>query len=405
MIKKIKVEQIQVGMYIHDFNCGWLNHPFLTNSMLVSGEEIIRKVIDYGIRELYIDTDKGYDVDGAPTAEEVKREIQAEVNRVAEGEREDRNPVPLQEEIVKAKGIREEAKKTIHNIMEEIRFGKQIETERVEHVVDDMIDSIFRNQDALISLARLKDKDEYTYMHSVSVCVLMISFGKCLGFGMSLLKDVGVGAMLHDIGKMIVPQTVLNKEEKLSDEELKLMQKHVEYSRMLLEQTKGVSEIAMKVAAQHHERVDGTGYPAGLKGEEISYYAKAIAIADVYDAMTSRRCYQDRFMPTDVLKRLYEWSNYHYDRDLVQQFIRCVGIYPIGTLVRLESGNVGIVVKHGEKSLLHPVVRVVYNVKTQRYPRMPFDIDLANPSGKSAGEKIVSYESAERLGIKPEQYL
>ncbi|MBI5740330.1 MAG: HD-GYP domain-containing protein [Nitrospirae bacterium] len=405
MIKKIKVEDLKIGMYIHDFNYGWLNHPFLTNSMLVSGEEIISKVTDYGIRELYIDTDKGYDVAGAPTADEVKQEIQAEINRVAEEEKTDRNPVPLQEEYVKAKEIKEEAKKTIHNIMEEIRFGKQIETEKVEHVVDDMIDSIFRNQDALISLARIKEKDEYTYMHSVSVGVLMISFGKYLGFGSSLLRDVGMGAILHDIGKMIVPQTVLNKEEKLSVEELKLMKKHVEYSRMLLEQTKGISEIAMIAASQHHERVDGSGYPAGLKGDEISYYAKAVAIADVYDAMTSRRCYQDRFLPTDVLKRLFEWSSYHYDKDLVQQFIRCVGIYPIGTLVRLESGNVGIIVKHGEKSLLHPVVRIVYNIKTRRYPRVPFDLDLSDPSGKGAREKIISYESPERLGIKPEVYL
>jgi len=405
MIKKIKVEQLKQGMFIHDFNCGWLNHPFLTNSMKVSDEQIIQKVRDFGIREIYIDTDNGFDVGGAPTEDEVRQEIQTEINRIVEPEKLRRDPVSIKEEIVKAKEIKNKAKETIHGIMEDVRFGKQIKTEEVGQVVDTMIDSIFRNQDALISLGRIKEKDEYTYMHSVSVGVLMISFGKHLGFDMQVLKEVGVGAMLHDVGKMIVSQALLNKEDKLTEEELGMMRKHAEYSRMLLEQTHGISETAITMAAQHHERIDGTGYPRGLKGEEISYYSRAVAITDVYDAMTSKRCYQDNFLPTEVLKKLYEWSSYHYDRNLVEQFIRCVGIYPVGTLVRLESGLVGVVLQHGEKSLLYPIVRILYNAKYGSFVRAPYDLDLSQPSKKSGEERIVSYESPERLGIKPEMYL
>jgi HD-GYP domain-containing protein (c-di-GMP phosphodiesterase class II) len=405
MIKKIKVEQLQQGMFIHDFNCGWLNHPFLTNSMKINDEQIIQKVKDFGIRELYIDTDNGFDVGGAPTEDEVRQEVQTGINRIIEPEKLRRDPVSIKEEIVKAKEIKNKAKETIHGIMEDIRFGKQIKTEEVGQVVDTMIDSIFRNQDALISLGRIKEKDEYTYMHSVSVGVLMISFGKYLGFDMQVLKEVGVGAMLHDVGKMIVSQALLNKEDKLTEEELGMMRKHVEYSRMLLEQTHGISETAITMAAQHHERFDGTGYPLGLKGEEISYYARGLAIADVYDAMTSKRCYQDNFLPTEVLKKLYEWSSYHYDRNLVEQFIRCVGIYPVGTLVRLESGLVGVVFQHGEKSLLYPIVRIVYNAKYGSFVRVPYDLDLSQPSKKSGEDRIVSYESPEKFGIKPEMYL
>ncbi|MBI5099640.1 MAG: HD-GYP domain-containing protein [Nitrospirae bacterium] len=405
MIKKIKVEQLKQGMFIHDFNCGWMNHPFLTNSMKIHDEQSIKKAIDYGIREIYIDTDKGYDVGGAPTEDEVRQELQTEINRIAGQEKAHRYTVSLQEEFIKAKEIKTEAKKTIHNIMEDIRFGKQIKTEEAGQVVDKMIDSIFRNQEALISLGRIKTKDEYTYMHSVSVGVLMISFGKHIGFEVPLLKEVGMGALLHDVGKMIVPQAILNKEEKLTEKELEMMRKHAEYGRTLLEQTHGISDSALTLAAQHHERIDGTGYPLGLKGEEISYYARATAIVDVYDAMTSKRCYQNKYLPTDVLKKLYEWSSYHYDRSLVQQFICCMGIYPVGTLVRMESGMVGVVIQHGEKSLLHPVVRIVYNTKNGSFLRLPYDLDLSQPSGKSGEDRIVSYESPEKLGIKPEMYL
>ncbi|MBI5409501.1 MAG: HD-GYP domain-containing protein [Nitrospirae bacterium] len=405
MIKKIKVEQLTKGMYVHDFNCGWLNHPFLSSSMKIGDEQTIEKIRSFGIRELYIDTDKGYDVGGAPTMEEVHREIEGEINKVAEQEVVKIDTVSVREEFAKAREIKNEAKKTIQNIMEDIRFGKQIRTEKIKVVVDDMIDSIFRNQDALISLSRIKERDEYTFMHSVSVCVLMISFGRHLGFEMQLLKEVGMGALLHDVGKMIVPQVLLNKEERLTEEELALMKKHVEYSRMLLEQIHGIPETALTLAAQHHERLDGTGYPLGLKGEEIAYYSRAAAIIDVYDAMTSSRCYQDKFLPTEVLKKLFEWSGYHYDRTLVQQFIRCVGIYPVGTLVRLEGGLIGIIIKHGEKSLLHPVVRIVYDTKKAQYIKVPFDIDLSQPSKKKGGDRIISYESPDKFNLRPEMYL
>jgi putative nucleotidyltransferase with HDIG domain len=289
--------------------------------------------------------------------------------------------------------------------MEDIKFGKQINTDEVGQVVDNMIDSIFRNQDALISLVRIKEKDEYTYMHSISVGVLMISLGKHLGFNMQVLKEVGIGAMFHDLGKMIVPQEILTKEGKLTESEFEMIKKHAEYSRKLLEQNHGISDTAITMAAQHHERMDGTGYPLGLKGDEISYYSKAVAIADVYDAMTSKRSYQDKSLPTEVLKKMYEWSSYHYDRTLVEQFIRCVGIHPVGTLVRLESGLIGVVLQNGEKNLLQPVVQIVYNTKNGGFVRLPYEIDLSQPSSRNVNDRIVGYESPDKWNIRPEMFL
>lgn len=405
MIKKITVDQLKPGMFIQDLNCGWLNHPFMSNSMKVGDEQLINKIREYGIREIYIDTDNGYDVGDAPTEDEVKQEIQTEIDRIIEPEKISRAAVPIHEEMLRAREIKNRAKETVQDIMEDIRFGKQIKTEKAAQVVDEMIDSIFRNQDALVSLGRIKEKDEYTYMHSVSVGVLMLAFGRHLGLDIQTLREVGIGAMLHDVGKMIVSQALLNKEDSLTEEEFIMMRKHVEYSRMLLEQTHGITDTAITMAAQHHERIDGTGYPLHLKGDEIPYYSRAVAIMDVYDAMTSKRSYQDKFIPTEVLKKLYEWSSYHYDRELVQQFIRCMGIYPVGTLVKLESGLVGVVLQHGEKSLLYPTVRIVYNSKNESFIRMPYDLDLSQPSKKNGEDRIVSYESSERLGIKPEMYL
>ncbi len=403
MIKKIKTDQVRLGMFVQDFNCGWLKHPFFTKSAKVSTQKMVEKIVNSGIMELYIDTDQGLDVLDETAEKERNDMIQTEMSSIAASRLEKHNHVPLEKEIIKAKEIKNEAKNTVYNIMEEIRFGKPIKTEKVEHVVETMVDSIFRNQDALISLGRIKKMDEYTYVHSMSVCVLMISFGKHLGFEPRQLKEVGVGAMLHDIGKMKVPQDVLNSIDPLTDEQYKLMKSHALHSRVLLEKANGISDIAIQLAAQHHERIDGNGYPDGLKGDEISIYGQAAAIADVYDAMTSQRCYQRRFEPTEVLKKLFEWDKL-YNKELVQKFIRSIGIYPVGSLVQLDSGLLGIILNHGETSLLHPLVRIVYSTKKDQY-LSPYDIDLSNQPDKDFQDKVKCWESSEKWKIETEKYL
>ena len=198
-------------MYIQDFNCGWMKHPFFNKTAKITSQKMLEKVVNAGILELFIDTDKGVDLLDEKAEKEQKMKVQNKLNEIAEMKLEEVASVPLEKEIEKAKEIKDEAKNTVQNIMEEIRFGKPIKTEQAENVVDKMVDSIFRNQDALISLGRIKKTDEYTYLHSMSVCVLMISFGKHLGFDTRQLREIGIGAMLHDVGKMMVPPEVLNK--------------------------------------------------------------------------------------------------------------------------------------------------------------------------------------------------
>jgi putative nucleotidyltransferase with HDIG domain len=341
-----------------------------------------------GIKELYIDTGKGADVSPALTREEVLADLQRRLQRVgAEPSTTEAPRVTAREERVYAERVEREASRLVTNIMQDVRLGKQIEVERVSHVVDGMVSSIFRNPHALMSLGRIRQMDKYTFEHSVSVGVLMLSFARELGLERSVIHEIGVGALLHDIGKIKTPDNILNKPGRLTDDEFEIMRRHVVYSREVLEQTGGVTATALAVAAQHHERYDGSGYPLKLKGDEISQFGQMAAIVDVYDAISADRCYHKGEEPTAVLRKLLEWSRFHFNEALVHQFIRCVGIYPVGTLVRLEKGP------------LFPTVRVVYDANKRQFIT-PRDIDLSNPTARSGDDRIINCESAEKYGIK-----
>lgn len=398
-IKKIGVKQLRPGMYVHDLNCGWMDHPFISNRFKIDDLETVRRIVSLGVKELYIDTTKGTDVEDAPVREEVQAELQQRLEDVGEAASRSGANASVREERAYAANVQREASRVITNIMHDVRLGKQIEVERVSHVIDNMVASIFRNPHALLSLGRIRQVDHYTFEHSVSVAVLLISFARELGLARPVIQEIGIGALLHDVGKLQVPDAILNKPGRLTDEEFAVMRRHVEFSRTLLEQAGGVSPTAIAVAAQHHERYDGSGYPDRLKGDAITPYGQMAAIVDVYDAISADRCYHKGEPPTTVLRRLLEWSKFHFNEELVHQFIRCVGIYPVGTLVRLESGRLAVVVEPGERGPLHPVVRLVYDANKRRHLSLR-DIDLSRPGAGGGEDRIVAAESPERWDIR-----
>ncbi|MBL7049373.1 MAG: HD-GYP domain-containing protein [Nitrospira sp.] len=404
MIKKVKINQLEKGMYIHDFNCGWLDHPFFGSSMKIASTAEIHKIESNGIREVYIDTEKGEDVSDAPTSQEVRKSIDNEIQTLNENDTDSGPIAAIDDEICNAREVLKDASQTVSNLMDEIKQGRQLETENVELIVSRMSESIFRNKNALMCLGKIKQSDEYTFVHSVNVCVLMISFAQHLGLSAEEIHSVGVGGLLHDIGKMKIAHEILNKPGKLTDSEFEAIQKHVVFGREILETTGDIDESSMNMAYQHHERIDGSGYPEKLSGDKISLYGKMGAIADVYDAITSKRCYKGKIEPTECLKKMLEWSQYYYDNELVGQFIRCVGIYPVGTLVRMESGKLGIVLQNNDENLLAPKVRIIYDTRKSRYI-MPTDIDLNECAGKAAKERVACCESPEKWGVKIESYL
>jgi putative nucleotidyltransferase with HDIG domain len=403
VIKKINVERLKPGIFVHDFNSGWLHHPFLRNKITIETDADVEKVLEYQIREVYIDTERGLDIDDAQTQQEVAAEIQTEIDKVpAPVKKEGR--VPLQEELVRAKRLISAAKKTTRRLMDDVKLGKQIDVQQVETVVDKLTESVLNNKDALISLVRIKQKDEYTYMHSLAVSALCISFAQHLGLDAAKTKQIGIGGLLHDFGKVKIPLEILTKPGPLTEMEFEIMKKHVEHGECILRQTTRIDESSIHVTAHHHERLDGTGYPEGLRGDQISLFGQMAAIVDIYDALTAERCYKNSLPPTEALKKLFEWSDGYLNREMVEQFIAHVGIYPVGTLVRLRSGLVGVVVDHGGKGLLYPIVRVLFDTRRARLFR-PFSLDLSKKALSGESDEVVSCESPARFGINPDSYL
>lgn len=396
-IKKIAVSELRPGMYVHDINCPWWDHPYLSNRFAVNDEATVTEVRKLGIRDLYIDTRKGADVAHAPTLGEVEQDIQRDLARLA-----DAPPLPIQavsldEEAPRATRLHGEANRIVQGMLRDIRMGRQIEIDTVEPLVEKMVDSIFRNSDALLPLGRLKQHDSYTFQHSVSVCALMIAFARSMGLERSVIREIGVGALLHDVGKAQVPDEILNKPAKLTDAEFARMKSHVVMGLIVLQHTKGLPQSAQEVAAQHHERYDGSGYPNGLKGDRISLPGRMAAIVDVYDAISSDRVYHKGMPAPAAMGKLLEWSEYHFDPDLVRAFIKSVGIYPSGSLVRLESGRLAVVKEQNSARLLQPVVRVIYHAVHGRYLK-PEEIDL---SWAGCQDRIVGHESFEAWRIDP----
>lgn len=401
MIKKVKVSDLRPNMYVHDLNCAWMDHPFLRNSFMVESSRDIEKIAAYGIRDVYIDTGLGLDVADAPSAEEVHQQLENKLQDIGVTfKRTTAKQISFREELSQARLIHKEANTIVHATLQDCRLGKQVELEKLEPIVSAVTESIFRNPDAIVSLLRIKQADKYTFQHSVAVGTLLISFCRSLEMDRAIIEQAGIGGLLHDIGKMQVPIDILNKPGKLNEHEFNIMKKHVGYGCLLLENTTGISPIALGVAAEHHERCDGSGYPRGLKGDEISRYGQMASIVDVYDALTSTRVYHLGSEPTEVLKKLLEWSDHHFNMHLVHHFIRTIGIYPVGTLVKLESGYLAVVIEQHHEDLLHPKVRAVFNSRTLSYISAR-DFDLSKPGNN---DRIVSFEIPSRWRIDPRRH-
>ena len=263
-------------------------------------------------------------------------------------------------------------------------------------LVDEISSSVMRNPGALISLARLKTADDYTYMHSVAVCALMVALARTLSLDDKQTRDAGMSGLLHDLGKALIPMEVLNKPGKLTDEEFNIVKSHpVEGHRMLVEGGT-VSGVPLDVCLHHHEKIDGSGYPHRLKDEDISLFAKMGAVCDVYDAITSNRPYKAGWDPAESIRKMTEWCNGHFDTRIFQAFVKSIGIYPVGSLVRLSSGRLAVVTEQSEHSLLTPCIKVFFSTKSMTYIQ-PETLDLSR-SGVS--EKIVAREDPEKWGIK-----
>lgn len=340
-MRKVLVDKVKEGMVL-----GRTLHSNDGNTLLNAGiilkNSYITKFKDLGIRELYVE-------------DEISRDIVL-------------NDVISEE-------TRFEARINIKNAMDSIRYGNSLDVMPVRNSVCKMIDELMDVSDTMVNLQDLKSNDQYTFSHSVNVCVLSLITGISMKYDEKRLRELGIGAMLHDVGKTKIPNEILNKPGTLTAEEFEIIKKHTSYGYGLLKKSKELSTYASYIALTHHERYDGEGYPLGLRGDEIHEFARIVSIADVYDAITSDRVYKKRVNINDAVEYLIGMGDHQFDYNIVRNFIEHITIYPPGTCVLLNDGEKAIVVDVNKRYPNRPIIRILLDSEGQ-IPREPKEIDL-----------------------------
>ncbi|WP_126457062.1 HD-GYP domain-containing protein [Sulfuriflexus mobilis] len=384
MKRQIDIMHLKQGMYVAELDRPWLESPFLFQGFVVDSDEdlqTLKSLCEY----VHIDLEKGDDVDVSILHAQSLNKKLIDLKQRSRPE----IMIGFEQEIAKAREVHEQTRMQIDTMFLDVRMGKNLDVSGAKEVVSDMVDSIVRNPDAMQWLTNLRKRDEYTAIHSMNVCIFSLTFGRYLGLTTEELNELGIGALLHDIGKMRVPLEILNKEGKLTDEEYTVVRSHASYGHEILKKTIGLPTSAAEIARSHHERKNGEGYPRGLKEEEIHLYARVVSIVDIYDAITSDRIYHHGMNTLDALKNMFEWRVTDLDSELVERFIQCLGIYPIGSLVELNSEEVGIVISVAQGRRLTPMIMLVRNAE-KRVMMPPKVIDLS---------RFKSDESAQSLEI------
>lgn len=390
MQKIIKVSDLEPGMYLFKICGSWVDYSFwkeefiltLDHINLLKKREIAEVVVDFSksqihssddiFADFYLTSDKQHN-----TSSLVKRNV---------------SKTSFSTEIIEAKTIIKNAKVVVQNIFTQARTGQHINTEEINQLAHDIGDSILRHPDALVSLVTMKNKDNYTYMHSIAVCALMMLLSKKLGHNEEQRQQAGIAGLLHDIGKIFIPVELINKPGALTDEEYILVKKHSRQGYDLLKTFHNLSDDVLNVCLHHHEKYDGTGYPSQLKGENIPLISRMATICDTYDAITSDRSYKKAWAPTFAIKQMSGWTG-HFDPTIFRAFVSTLGIYPVGSIVKLNNGQIGVVVQKCETNLLTPKVLTFFSSKNNlRIP--PAVIDL---SQHSITEKIDSYDTSFKL--------
>lgn len=462
-IKRARVSDLQIGVYVHKIDGPWLNHGFWRRSFEIRDQKTLDTLAQSGVDFVWIDADRGLDVsepppgtgtpaasddaspakpagtdedfvlelaDGeaapqAPQAAEADDDtLEIEVADVAQApppapsaparpvirdphavsvgghasrlHRDDRPSPPSEADWERARKVCSLAKRVVTKIFDDVSNGRQIDTQSVMPVVDGVIESVGDQPGTLTSLARLKQQDQYTFMHSVAVCALMTTLALELGMDDDSVREAATAGLLHDIGKMTVDLAVLNKPGKLTAEEFEAIKRHTTGGHEILRSTGSVGPVALDVALHHHERLDGKGYPEGLSDEQISVFARMGTICDVYDAVTSDRPYKKAWEPAVALHHMTKWAPGAYDATIFQAFVKSIGVFPNGSLVMLRSGRLAVVLDQHHANLLTPVVKVFFSSKS----RQPLPHEIVDLSRRDCNDKIASREEPARWGFK-----
>ncbi len=400
MRKRISISDLRIGMFIEEFCGSWMDHPFWRAHFVVESVNDLERIHDSGIREVWIDVSKGLDVESEQIAvanlEDAEAEVEQQLKNVAASAApRARREADKTGELEHAAKIIADSRQVVADMFGEAHLGSVRSTDDAATVVDNIANSVARHPAAMIGLVRLKSADDYTFMHSVAVCALMSALARTLELDEAQIRDAGMAGLLHDIGKAQIPLTVLNKPGTLDDEEWKTMRSHPERGLAILRGARGVTPTALDAVLHHHEKVDGSGYPHHLAAEQIALVAKMCSVCDVYDAITSDRPYKAGWQPTIALRKMTEWASGHFDDTIFKAFVKTVGIYPIGSLVRLESQRLAVVVENDPVHLLQPTVKAFFSLRS----KMHIAPSLIKLGGKGSEDRIVGYEDPATHGL------
>ncbi len=438
--KRIPIADVRIGMYVVKLDGSWLDHPFWRRSFLLDDRAVLTTLLGSGVAHVWIDTDLGIDVppvdpvpeapavtetpvsdaqaEGADSDELIWTDV-AEADPVdSKGQDDSPREVPaiaapavvrtsvdpgavsrLHENARKspadatdwarARKISDQARVVVGELFDKARGGNRIDTDLARPLVDDVINSVREKPGTLSSLVRLKRQDQYTYMHSVAVCTLMTTLALELGLNDNDVREAATGGLLHDIGKMAVDIDVLNKPGKLTDDEFLNIKRHTTEGHRILVEAGGLGEVPLDICRHHHERLDGKGYPDGLGESQISLFARMGTVCDVYDAITSNRPYKKAWEPAIALSNMAKWVDGAYEIRIFKAFVKALGVYPNGSMVRLESNALAVVIDQSPASSIKPVVKTIWSTRTNQ-PILPEVVRLDEPGCQ---DRILKRES------------
>ena len=367
---KIHISELMIGMYVSKLDRPWLETPFLMQGFIVETLDDIDTIAAYA-EHVWIDAVRQVWI--PPEERAQLKSSTKKVNYV--------NKVDVKLEHQQALGVYRAARQLTRTFLDDVRLGGVINTKEAKATVKDCVDSILRNPDALIWMSKIRSQNEYTAEHCLNVCIYSIAFGRHLGMSEADLEKIGLCGLLHDVGKMRIPNEVLNKPASLTEKEFKIMKAHTVHGRNLLMASPGIHDSAIDVAYSHHEKIDGTGYPRQLPSSGISEFSRIVAIVDAYDAMTADRCYSESRPSTEALKIIFKDRGTHFDERLALEFIKCIGLYPPGTLVELVNGLIGIVLETNKKYRHLPKIIAINQQNTPLKKSLLIDLDEVEKGG------------------------
>jgi len=401
---KIAANQVAKGMYVANLDRPWGETPFPFQGFVVEKESELRGLLTY-CSHVFIDVEKGI----SPSSSDLGKPAPLPANTppaplpkpsvIYEKE------TPIEYELKIAKEVRDAVCGKVIEFMDEIRSGKTPNISSIKQAMSQMEQSILRNPDAFMSLRQLKKKDAYSYTHCIDCSALSVAFARQLGLPAEQIHDLAMGALLFDIGKTKIPQKLLKKPGKLTEEEFSTVKMHVEFSLGIVDADKSTTSQMRAMIATHHERFNGTGYPKQLRGGQIPLHGRIAAIVDFYDAVTSDRPYSPAMSPHDAIKYLYKFRNTHYQDELIEQFIQTIGAYPVGTLVQLSTGEVAIVIGQNQVRRLFPQIIVILD-ENQKSLANPPTRDMMLEANEDPDNLVTIKKSLEpgSYGIDPEDF-